>query len=119
MAEKTTTKIVYRKTPNPGNPGNRKRRKRNGITIPLAVVAGIVPTGIKVYEARGGGVSGMAREAGRILTGWDFWNGQWVPGAMRYGLGPMLGGVAVHWLVGQKLGVNRLIARSGLPVLRI
>ena len=98
---------------------NNKKRRKNGITIPLAVVAGMAPTGIKVWEARGGGVSGMAREAGRILTGFDFWNGTWIPGAMRYGLMPLLGGLAVHWLVGNKLGMNRMIARSGLPVLRI
>lgn len=106
------TTAVAKKNPN-------TRRKKRAFTIPMAIVAGIAPTGIKVWEARGGGMSGMAREAGRILTGFDFWTGQWIPGAMRYGLWPMVGGYAVHWLLGQKLGMNRAIARTGLPIIRI
>jgi hypothetical protein len=97
----------------------RNHRRQNGFQIPIAVVAGLAPTGVKVWEARGGGVSGMAREAGRILTGFDFWNGQFIPGAMRYGLLPIVAGLAIHWLVGKKLGLNRLLARSGIPVIRI
>lgn len=99
---------------------NKKRRNGRGlkISIPIAIVAGMAGPGIKLWEARGS-ASGMAREAGRIFTGFDFWSGQFVPGAMKYGTLPILAGFLVHWLIGSKLGLNRAIARSGLPLIRI
>jgi hypothetical protein len=99
---------------------NGKRRSRGkGFTIPIAVVAGLAAPAIKIWEHRTDGASGMAREAGRILTGVDFWNGVFEPGNMRFGLLPVVGGMMVHWLVGGKLGVNRMIARTGLPFIRL
>jgi len=97
-----------------------KKRRRNGtrFSIPVAIVAGMAGPGIKLWEARGSG-SGLAREAGRIFTGFDFWTGSFVPGAMRYGTLPILAGFLVHWVLGSKLGLNRAIARSGLPLIRI
>jgi hypothetical protein len=97
-----------------------KTRRSTGlrITVPLAIVAGMAGPGIKLWEARGS-ASGMAREAGRIFTGFDFWSGQFVPGAMKYGTLPILMGFLVHWVIGSKLGLNRAIARSGLPLIRI
>ncbi len=94
-------------------------RRNNGFRIPVAVVAGIMPTVVKIWESRGGGISGMTREAGRILLGVDFWTGTWDFGFMRYGLLPLVGGIVVHKVVGGWLGVNRAIARSGLPIIRI
>ena len=116
-------KTVVRYRNNPNNPEKKKRRSnrswQNRFTIPMAVVAGLAAPSIKIWEARVGGASGMVREAGRILTGFDFWNGQWVPGAMRYGLLPLLGGIAVHMVVGKWLGLNGLLRRSGLPIIRV
>jgi hypothetical protein len=109
MAQKTRTIVRYAK---------KKSHRRAKMTIPLAVVAGIAAPGIKIYEARVGGVSGMAREAGRIMTGWDFWNGTFNFATMRYGMFPVLAGIAAH-KVASMLGINRAIARTGLPYIRI
>lgn len=98
---------------------SRSRGMFGRVQLPIAVIAGIAPTGVKIWEARGGGTSGMVREAGRILTGFDFWNGQFIPGAMRYGLLPLIAGVLVHKVVGGWLGANRALARSGIPLIRI
>lgn len=100
-----------------------RRKKSNGkkksFTISVALVAGLMAPAVKLWEARAGGISGVTREAGRILTGFDFWNGTWNFATMRYGLLPVVGGLAVHWLVGNKLGLNRMIARAGIPFVRI
>lgn len=97
----------------------KKRRSRGSrFSLPLAIVAGMAGPGIKLWESRGSG-SGLAREAGRIFTGFDFWTGSFVPGAMRYGTLPILAGFLVHYILGSKLGLNRAIARAGIPVIRI
>jgi hypothetical protein len=95
------------------------RRRSNGIEIPLLVVAGMAPAAVKIWEHRGEGVSGAVREAGRILTGFDFWSGQFTAGNLRFGMMPLLAGVLGHWLVGKKLGVNNLLRRSGIPFIRL
>lgn len=94
-------------------------RRAKRFTLPVAVVAGFAAPTIKVWEARGGGASGMAREAGRILTGVDFWNGQFNWQTMRYGLWPIIGGVLIHKFIGGKLGVNRALSAAGVPVIRL
>lgn len=95
------------------------RRKRKGFTLPLAVVAGMAPTVIKVWEHRDAGASGMAREAGRIMTGMDFWDGQFNWEWMRHGTLPMLGGMLVHNILGKRLGLNRALSAAGIPFIRI
>jgi len=97
----------------------KRRNGKKGITLPMALIAGVAAPSVKIYEARSGGISGMTREAGRILTGFDFWNGGFNFADMRYGLLPIVGGVLVHWLVGGKLGLNRMMARAGIPFVRI
>jgi len=76
----------------------KRNHRSNGkrLTIPLAVVAGMAAPTVKMWEARGGGVSGVAREAGRILTGYDFWNGTFDIGYMRYGLFPVVAGLCKY-----------------------
>lgn len=97
----------------------KKGPKKRKFTLPLAVVAGFAAPGIKIWEARGGGLSGVTREAGRILTGVDFWSGQFNFANTRYGLWPILGGMLVHKLVGGVLGVNRMLASAGIPFIRL
>lgn len=97
---------------------NGFKRKLMAMTIPITVVAGIAPGVVKVYEARGGGVSGMAREAGRIYTGVDFWNGQFNIGFARYGLLPIIAGIIAH-KIANKLGINRALASAGIPLIRV
>lgn len=100
--------------------GKKFWRRAKKVTIPLAVVAGFAAPAIKITEHwKLFGPSGAAREAGRIMTGVDFWTGQFSLQTMRFGLAPVLGGLAVHWLVGNKLGVNRMLSRAGIPFIRL
>lgn len=98
---------------------HRGSRRREGFTIPLAIVAGFAAPGIKIMEAAKGGASAAAREAGRILTGFDFWEGRFVPQAMLYGLAPIAAGALVHRFVGGRLGVNAAMRRAGIPFIRL
>lgn len=97
----------------------RKTRRSRSFTFPVAIYAGISAPAVKLWEARGGGVSGISREAGRIFTGYDFWSGTWDAGNMFYGLLPVIGGLVVHKLVGGTLGLNRTLASAGIPFIRI
>jgi len=103
-------KVVYR------NRKAKKSRRRTGMKIPLAVVAGFMPLGAGIWQrkadprALGGYVLGS-------LTGYQpgaGWNTQF----MSEGALPILAGFTAHWLAG-RLGVNRLLGRAGIPLIRI
>lgn len=89
------------------------------MTIPLAVVAGFVPLTLSVYNARADGVVGMGATLSKRLTGYDPLTAKWNIGDMKCGTFSIALGMLVHWLVGSKLGVNRMIARTGIPFVRI
>lgn len=95
--------------------------KSRKLEIPLAVVAGFAAPTIKIYEhyRQMGGISAAAREAGRILTGFDFWDGRFVPRATLFGLVPIVAGALVHRFVGGRLGVNRTLRNAGIPFIRL
>lgn len=98
----------------------RKNGKRNGkkFTIPVAVAAGFVPGLWRVWSHRHN-LSTITNEAGRVYLGYDSYTGAWDLGLMRFGTMPIILGFLVHWLVGNKLGVNRMLARAGIPVIRL
>lgn len=96
-----------------------RRGNKQGFTLPLAVVAGFAPAAIKIWEAKGGGASTMAREAGKVLTGWDFWNKSWSFSDFKTGMIPILGGIFIHRYIGNKLGINRVLQNAGIPIIRL
>lgn len=94
-------------------------------TIPLAIVAGFVPGAMSIYAHRGNGIEGMAAEASRVFLGYASTNKYgyndsigFHPYLLSYGTGPVLAGFLAHWIA-SKTGVNRMIARSGIPFIRI
>lgn len=92
-----------------------RSRSRAGKRIPLAVLAGMVPLAYTAYSTwKAGQPELVGRRIVAGLTGFDYGDGKWKPGEMRYGLVPILGGFMIHKLAG-KLGVNRAIAKSGIP----
>ena len=93
--------------------------KKAGMTIPLAVVAGLGVPAIKVWEARTGGPANMVRQLGMALTGYDFYNGGFYAVNLKNGLLPIVAGMAVHKYIGGTLGVNRMLANSGVPLIRL
>ena len=90
-------------------------RRRTKMTIPLAVVAGFVPIAVGVYNRRSSSQS-MADFLLSSFTGIS--NGQFNIQNMRTGLFPIAGGFLVH-MIASRLGINRTLARAGIPLLRV
>jgi len=111
MAKGRTTVVVRQ-------PKKKRKSYKRGFTLPIGVVAGFAPIAVKAWEAVPGGASNVARELGRITTGFDFWDGTWDWYRMRYGVIPLAVGVFAHKIIGGKLGLNRALAKSGIPILR-
>lgn len=98
---------------------NKFRNRKPGLTIPIAVVAGLGAWGYKAYNDRGpDGLNGAARNAMMYLTGFDIWTGNWYGSNMKFGALPIVAGLAAH-KVANMFGLNRLLARSGIPLIRI
>ena len=94
----------------------RNYRKRNGFTIPLGVVAGIaVPTALALNEKTW---QQKVTQVSRSLIGYRPWAGTFDFRDLKMGLLPILMGIGVHKVAGM-LGINRVLASSGLPVIRI
>lgn len=96
-------------------------RKKQGFTIPLAIVAGFAPAVIDVIDnVPNFGLPGSIMHTGAGLIGYDTvskkytgWNQ-----AKAAGICPLIMGFVVHYAA-SKLGVNRMIARAGIPFVRI
>ena len=102
------------------------------MTIPLAIVAGAVPGVIDVVKngsSNGWGTDGS--DSGMTTLLGDFFGIQTPAAAtaytngktfstwrLKYGLYPLLAGFAMHWGA-NKLGVNRMLARNKVPLIRI
>lgn len=98
---------------------NGKRRKTK-LTIPIAVVAGFVPLTMGTYISFStSGMNAGFDTLSRYLTGYSPVTKKWNLWDMKCGTFAIAGGMLVHWLVGGKLGVNRMLARAGIPLLRI
>ena len=108
---KTKTVVVYKKA--------KKKNRRSKFTLPLAVVAGFAPGASRtIGHFQNGGVQGGLNELSRIYIGYDRDSGQFQPWLLRYGLYPVVAGVLIHKVAGL-LGVNRMLARAGIPFIRI
>lgn len=95
----------------------KKRSSRRKLTIPLAIVGGLTPVVVGVYNRRSSGAE-MAAYLQKGFTGVDPSTGSFNLANLRLGMVPVLSGVLVHKLAGM-LGVNRAIGRTGLPFIRI
>ncbi len=99
----------------------RRAHHKTKMTIPLAVVAGFAgPVTRIVQSGMSGGIKEGANEASRILLGISPFESRvtWQPYLMRYGALPIVTGLLVHKAAGM-LGINRMLARSGIPLIRI
>lgn len=112
MTTKTRTIVRYR-------PLARARRRAAKMTIPLAVIAGLVPTAAFAAEVyRGQGIEGAAKAVTMRLTGYNPWVKQWIGSEFAAGWVPILAGVFAH-KAANYLGINRALGRMGVPVLRV
>ena len=90
------------------------------MTIPLAVVGGLVPMGADVVSAfKVGGAEAALGHVSLCTTGYDPADGKWKPMfALQKLYGPLLLGMLVH-KAASKVGINRMLSRAGVPLLRV
>jgi len=109
----TKTVVKYRNRP------KAKRRKRAGFTLPIAVAVPMAALGVRtVGDVTSKGLDPAFELLSLRTTGFNPRTGQWKPGWMKEGLLPVAVGLLVHKVAG-KLGANKMIARAGIPILRI
>lgn len=105
------TKIRYRNRFRRG--GGRRRAK---FSLPVAIVAGFIPPAAGVWSRRS-----SATAVGEFLKGAFIGldsTGSFRPALLRDGALPVVGGFIAH-MIASRLGINRALARAGIPILRI
>jgi hypothetical protein len=86
--------------------------------VVAGLAAGIVPTVSKVAAGQLHYREGI-KELVYHYTPYDPWGNKFSTAGLGQGLLPLLGGVLIHKYVGGSLGVNRALAASKLPFLRL
>lgn len=100
----------------------KKRRRRSGMTIPIAPIAGLAAGLIEPiqYVVDHGNWRGAVEVLCRNYTGYRPGTQTWEPHYMTRGLVPLVIGLLVHKFVGgSPLNANRMLARAGVPFIRI
>lgn len=99
----------------------RHHRSRGGFTLPIAPILGLVAGLAKPAEfAMQGNYFAAANHACAAYTGYDINTRSWHAESLMGGLVPLIAGLLVHKFVGGKpLGLNAVLARSGVPFIRI
>ncbi len=99
----------------------KKKRiyRRHGVTVPVAVALGFVPLTVTGYNAvKAGGVTGLQNIVTSLVP-YNFSTHSLDFSQLGSGLYPILAGMFVHKFVGGALGVNRMLASSRVPFVRI
>lgn len=92
-------------------------RRRPRMTLPMAVVAGFVPTAVGVWNRRSSGTE-ISNYLQRGWTGIEPGTGTFNFANLRKGAFPAVAGYFVH-MIASKLGVNRALGRARIPLIRI
>jgi hypothetical protein len=102
-------------------------RRKKQFTLPLAVIGGMAPLALETYKhGRDNGWAGAGDTGAdyfvRSLTGYSpnrqGYGGSFNARNMIHGTLPIGLGILIHKLA-NSMGVNRLLARSGIPIIRI
>jgi hypothetical protein len=96
----------------------RRRNNRNGFKLPVAILAGFGPGFIRLYQ-NSYAMDAFTNEASRIYLGVDWQDQKWNPAWMKRGTFPIVLGFLVHYVVGVRMGVNRMLSRAGVPIIRV
>lgn len=97
----------------------RKTRRKNGFTLPVAVAAPVAMMGMDIIsEFQRVGAQGAFNLATSRVTGYSPDQKNFDIRRFKYNMLPIGMGLMVHKIAG-KLGVNRAIAKSGIPWIRI
>lgn len=98
-----------------------RRRSRAKMTIPIAPMAGLAVGMAPVIEqiTKWGNLEGAIKVLQKNYTPYDPWAKHFSLSGLKNGLFPLIGGIGVHYVVGQKMGFNRMLTRAGIPLLRL
>jgi hypothetical protein len=95
----------------------KHRGHRPGVTVPVAVLLGFAPLAVGSWQRRN-----QPQEVLRFLTvattGYDYVGHRWTGEFLGQGIGAIGIGMGLHWAA-NKFGVNRMLARAKVPILRI
>lgn len=115
------TKALARRRPTYfARPRHRSKAK---MTVSLALLAGLAPTaafaieGFRIGGTEGGIVEAMHRITMR-LTGYEWKGGGFSSAQLMMGWTPLLMGGLAH-MAANRLGINRMMSRAGIPFIRI
>lgn len=98
---------------------SRKVSRRRNWTISTATVAGFVPLIARLPDGyRSNGIEGVADRVSMAFTGYSFQSKNWYLARLKEGwLYPGLG-VLAHKMA-NRIGLNAVIARAGIPFIRV
>lgn len=121
MATRALTVVSNRAPARRSRPMAKRRvHHKAKFTIPAALLLGAVPAGLNLYRgARDGGLTQFTR-AGAAMIGYDTNAGRYVGWSLASTSGafPLLLGFGLH-MAASKFGVNRMLARARVPIIRI
>lgn len=92
-------------------------RRSHKMQFPIAVVAGFVPEVAGIY-ARRNSVHDMGDFATTSMTGFSLNQPGWYPQYLKNGLLPIIGGLLIH-KVASAIGINRMLSRARIPLIRV
>lgn len=90
---------------------------RTRFSLPVGIIAGFLPVATGVWNRRSSSQS-MGDFLLSGFTGFTPSTGQWNPANLKNGLLPVTAGFAAH-MIASRLGINRALARAGIPIIRI
>jgi hypothetical protein len=105
----------------------KKRRSSRSFTLPLAALAGPIitvtdrwpTTNRSIVDAVvSGDWAGVGYEMREHLLGFDN-QGKFRPEWIVRGWGPVVLGGLIHKYIGGKLGINAMLGRAGVPLIRV
>lgn len=97
-----------------------RRRSKAGFTVPLAVAAGFIPLALFTIDGyKNGGITKAGHRFQLGLTGYNDETHKWSMTGLKDGAFPIIAGIAAHKIIGQWLGVNRMLARAKVPIVRV
>lgn len=96
----------------------RSYRRARQTTVPLMIVGGFVPLGIRAYQGfTGNGIVGALDGISSGVTGFSIFDKKWHPEVMAECLLPVAAGFVLHG-VANRLGINRALGRYRIPFIR-
>lgn len=114
----STKRTKSRKKRSRGKGGGGRVAKNRRFSISLGVAAGLAAgLSAPVKALMGGDYEYALVETGRVFTGFDSRDGSFDVGRLKFGLFPLLIGVAAH-MIAAKVGLNRAIGQAtrGWPI---